>query len=82
MQITLEAARINIGYKQEEAGKLFGVHYQTLAKWEENNSRMPYEMIRKIPEIYKVPADVIFFGDKNEFIRSMRSGDVLKKERK
>lgn len=34
IQITLEAARRNIGYTQQEAAKLFGVHYQTLAGWE------------------------------------------------
>lgn len=43
--ITLEAARVNAGYSQQEAGKLFGVHYQTVAKWEQDNSKMPYNMI-------------------------------------
>lgn len=74
MQITLEAARINAGYTQEEAGKRFGVHYQTIAKWEENNSRMPYEMIKRIPEIYGIPSKYIFFGSKNDFIRLLRAG--------
>nr|DAY03902.1 MAG TPA: helix-turn-helix domain protein [Caudoviricetes sp.] len=72
--ITLEAARINIGYSQKEASTMFGVHYQTLAKWELDNSRMPFEMIEKIPDIYKVQKEDIFFGDKNEFIRSLRNG--------
>ena len=72
--ITLEAARINIGYSQKEASTMFGVHYQTLAKWELDNSRMPFEMIEKIPDIYKVQKEDIFCGDKNEFIRSLRNG--------
>jgi transcriptional regulator, xre family len=72
--ITLEAARINIGYSQKEASTMFGVHYQTLAKWELDNSRMPFEMIEKIPDIYKIQKEDIFFGDKNEFIRSLRNG--------
>lgn len=72
--ITLEAARINIGYSQKEASTMFGVHYQTLAKWELDNSRMPFEMIEKIPDIYKVQKEDIFFGDKNEFICSLRNG--------
>lgn len=71
--VTLEAARNNIGYSQKEAGELFGVHYQTLAKWENDNSRMPFEMIEKIPKIYKIPKENIFFGNKNEFIRNLRS---------
>ena len=72
--ITLEAARINIGYSQKEASTMFGVHYQTLAKWELDNSRMPFEMIEKIPDIYKIQKEDIFCGDKNEFIRSLRNG--------
>lgn len=72
MEITLEAARINMGYTQQEASKLFGVHYQTLAKWEEDSSKMPYESISKIPDIYGISSNFIFFGNKNEFIRSKR----------
>lgn len=70
--LTLEAARKNIGYSQAEAGKLFGVHYQTIAAWERDNSKMPYSMVEKIPAIYKVPKECIFFGPKNEFIRNIR----------
>lgn len=72
-QITLEAARVNAGYSQKEAAELFGVHYQTLAKWEVNNSRMPHDKIEMIPRIYNIPKSLIFFGDKNEFIRRRRN---------
>ena len=72
IQITLEAARRNIGYTQQEAAKLFGVHYQTLAGWEKDNSYMPASAIEKIPNIYHIPKEVFFFGSKNEFIRSKR----------
>ncbi len=72
--MSMEAARVNAGYTQEQAGELFGVHQQTVAKWEIDNSKMPYNMIQKIPEVYKVPAKRIFFGNKNEFIRYLREG--------
>lgn len=78
MQITLEAARINAGLSQKEAGKLFGVHYQTVEKWEDDNSQMPYAMIQKIPEIYGIPQKFIFFGAKNEFIRLLKEKKFLK----
>ena len=78
IQMTMEAARVNAGYTQEQAGKLFGVHQQTLAKWEIDNSKMPYDMIQKIPEVYKVPANLIFFGSKNEFIRLLHEGQFSK----
>ncbi len=77
MQITLEAARINAGMSQKEAGSLFGVNYQTLAKWENDNSQMPYAMIQKIPEIYGIPQKYIFFGTKNEFIRLLKEKKFL-----
>ena len=70
MKQSLRAARINKGYTQKNAAELFGVHYQTLAKWERNNSRMPYEAIAKIQNIYGIAPDEIFFGDINDFIRS------------
>lgn len=71
-QISLEAARKNIGYTQNEAAELFGIHYQTLASWERDSSNMPASAIEKIPSIYRIPKELIFFGNRNEFIRFLR----------
>lgn len=60
--ITLEAARVNIGYTQIEAAKKFGVHYQTLAQLERDSSNAPYSFIKKIPKIYGISDDHIFLG--------------------
>lgn len=82
MVITLESARINAGYSQKEAGDLFGVHYQTIAKWEEDNTKMPFDMVNKIPEVYGIEHNHIFFGVKNEFIRFIRkNAENYKKQR-
>lgn len=62
MQITMRAARTNCSLTQKQAAEQFGVHYQTLAKWERDNSRMPYNMIAKIESVYGVSPDNIFFG--------------------
>ena len=77
-KITLEAARINAGYTQKEAAPLFGIHYQTLAKLEDDSSDAPYSFIQAIPRVYKISPDNIFFGRKNEFIRLLRNGEFLK----
>lgn len=77
-KITLEAARINAGYTQKEAAPLFGIHYQTLAKLEDDSSDAPYSFIQAIPRVYKISSDNIFFGQKNEFIRLLRNGEFLK----
>lgn len=80
--MSMEAARVNAGYTQEEASKLFGVHVQTLAKLENDNSKMSYDLIQKIPEVYKVPANLIFFGLKNEFIRLLWEGKFFQTDTK
>ena len=54
----------------------FGMHYQTLAKLEEDSTNAPYRFIQAIPNVYKVASDDIFFGRKNEFIRLLRNGEV------
>lgn len=77
-KITLEAARINAGYTQKEDAPLFGIHYQTLAKLEDDSSDAPYSFIQAIPRVYKISPDNIFFGQKNEFIRLLRNGEFLK----
>lgn len=70
--ITLRAARVNSGYSQKEAAKLLGIHYQTLASLEKDSSQIPYAIIEKLESVYGVPADNIFFGFENEFIRIIR----------
>ena len=64
MLITLEAARKNIGYSQKEAAALFGVHYQTLAKLEEDSSDAPYSFIQLIPKVYKFQKIIFFLAIK------------------
>lgn len=76
-QITLEAARTNAGLTQTEAAERFGMHYQTLAKLEEDNSKMSYDLIQKIPNVYKIAPKFIFFGTKNEYIRLLNENKFL-----
>lgn len=64
MVITLEAARINAGYSQKEAAELFGVHYQTIAKWEDDNTKMPFDMVNKILTTYGIEHNNIFLAIK------------------
>lgn len=75
--ITLEAARTNAGYSLKEAAPMFGIHHQTLSKYEKDSSEVPFSFIEKIPQIYKVPKEYIFFGDKYDFIRTIRGIDEL-----
>lgn len=75
-KITLEAARVMMGYSLKKAAILFGVHYQTLSKWEEDPSLMKQKYVSMIEEIYFVPVSYIFFGSKDEFILLNKNNDV------
>lgn len=78
MKIMLEAARINAGYTQMEAAQILGMHYQTLAKYEEDSSKMPYDFIQKLPTVYGIPTDYIFLVIKTSlFVLSEKKRSVL-----
>lgn len=72
IQLTLEAARRNAGYSQNEAASLLHVHPQTLASWEKDSSKLSFIEANKLAKLYNVSTNVLFFGPKNEFIRSLR----------
>lgn len=74
--VTLEAARVNLGYKVREAAPLLGIHLQTLYKYEKDSSNVPHSFIEKAENLYKVPKDHIFFGSRYEFIRTMREMEI------
>lgn len=76
IKLTLEAARVNAGYKQAEAAKKLGITQTTLSSWEKNSTRLSYLDAINIGKVYGVSPDLLFFGVKNEFIRSMRKEKV------
>ena len=45
---TLEAARVNAGYKQSEAAKKLGITQTTLSSWEKNSTLLSYLDAKKI----------------------------------
>lgn len=77
--ITLKAARVNAGLTIRQAASMFGVHHQTLSQYEKNSENVPYSFIKKIPEIYKLDKDDIFFGDMYEYIRTLNHEEQIKK---
>lgn len=77
IKLTLEAARVNAGYKQSEAAKQLGITQSTLSNWENNSTKLSYIDAIKIGEVYGVEPDMLFFGNKNEFIRSKRKNNLV-----
>lgn len=71
MQISLTAARNNAGLTSKEAASLLGVHYQTLAKYENDSSDISMSLLHKLSVLYQVPTDYIFLGKKYDLIRTI-----------
>lgn len=73
LKITLRAARVNAGFTLVEASEKFGVNKDTLSKYEKDSTNVPRKFFAKIPEVYSVPVDNIFFGRESDFFRKLKS---------
>ena len=61
MEITLEAARVNVGLDRKTAASKLGVSPDTLANWENGNTFPNVPHIMKIEDLYSVRyADIKF----------------------
>lgn len=78
IKITLTAARINAGYSQEEAAKILGLKPSTLAGWEKDSTKLSYVEANRLAKLYGIKPDLLFFGNRNEFIRYLRRGAEVK----
>lgn len=76
-KVTLEAARVNAGYTQTEAGKQMGRPYSTIAGWEQNSTNITYYDVLQLAKVYGIKPDRIYFGKKSDFIRKVRNGENL-----
>ena len=60
MQITLKAARVNCGLKQNEAAKYLGVDKSTLGNWENGKTFPTADRLAQMCKLYGVGIDDIF----------------------
>lgn len=61
MQVTLKAARTNVGLTQQEAADKIGVTVDTMSNWERAKSFPNALQIRRIEEVYGVSYDNLIF---------------------
>ena len=61
-KISLAAARVNAGLSQQEAAQALGVSVATLQNYESVKTVPQWGTVQKIENVYKVPADFIFFS--------------------
>ena len=61
INITLEAARVNAGYTQEQAASNLGVSRSTIINWENGKTIPGIPSMYKMSQLYGIPLDCIFF---------------------
>lgn len=60
IHITLEAARVNAGYTQEQAASNLGVSRSTIINWENGKTIPGIPSMHKMSQLYGIPLDCIF----------------------
>lgn len=65
LQHSLLDLRTRLGLSQKEAANRLGISRQTIRAWERDSTKISYENIVKLTEVYKIPQDYIFFGTDN-----------------
>ena len=60
-QITLKAARVNVGLSQQKAAAILGVDPATLSKWEKGITMPKADQINTICNLYGVTYDMLIF---------------------
>lgn len=61
-QITLRAARVNVGLTQAAVARKLDISVSTLKNWETSKTFPKQPMIEKLCELYGVAYDHIFFN--------------------
>lgn len=65
-QITLAAARVNAGLKQEPAAEKIGVTAKTLSNYERGITAIPGTVLKKASLVYGIPSDMIRLPQVND----------------
>ena len=63
LKITLEAARVNAGYTQDDVSKELHVSKNTIVAWEKGRQEPSIGIARKLSEMFNMPLDNIKFSD-------------------
>lgn len=78
-QITLRAARVNVGLSQRRAAALLGVDPSTLSKWEKGTSMPKADQINAMCNLYGVTYDMLIFLPEKLAFSQTRNGTSIPK---
>ena len=60
-RVSLKAARVNANLTQKEAAKRLGICLSTLQNYESGTTVPDWNMVKRIVDVYGLPADCNFF---------------------
>ena len=73
MQITLRAARSNLGLTRKEAAKLFSIHPMQLTRFEYDSTDIPRSFFIQLESVYGIPVENLYFGSEHDYIENMKN---------
>jgi transcriptional regulator with XRE-family HTH domain len=76
IQMTLRAARVNLGLTLKQAAKEFDINHDKLASYEMDSTNVPRSFFIKIESVYGVPVNHIFFGKQEDFFYGMKNRKI------
>lgn len=71
-QITLAGARTSNGLTIEEVANKLHVSKATIVTWENDSSKIKFKNLMELSNLYGVPMDYIYCGNKYDFISSQK----------
>ncbi len=75
--LTLKAARNNLRMTIKEAAIEFGIHYETLTRYERDSTNVPRSFFNQIEAVYGIPVENIFFGKLEDFNKDVLLKNAL-----
>lgn len=65
IKISLAAARVNAGLKQEDVAKCMKISKNTVVNWEKGKIIPSFASLQALAILYKIPIDNIFLPEKS-----------------
>lgn len=76
LQITLKAARVNVGLTLQTVSIISGKSPDTILKYERDSKAIPRNFLNTLLNIYLIKEGNIFFGKQSDFTRFNKDGEV------
>lgn len=77
-KLSLRGARVNAGLTVVEAAEIIGMTRQRLNGWEIDSTKISYERLIQLAELYSTPFTELFIGPEKEYHEQLKAGDGFK----